>query len=77
MALLLGGLVGTNIADTFHRGLSLEMFGRAQSAHISFDEKLHAVPLESIAKSCISLTSDKEIASSANGNCIDFNKNWP
>lgn len=77
MALLLGGMVGTNIADAFQRGLNMEMYSRVQGAHTAFDEKMHAVPLESIAKYCIFLTSDKEIASSANGSCIDFNKNWP
>ncbi|KAL1843261.1 hypothetical protein VTJ49DRAFT_2370 [Mycothermus thermophilus] len=74
MALLLGGM-DTNITDAFAHGLHMEMFQKVQASQTPFTPE-RSVPLESVAKYCQFLT-DPEIAPSANGSCILFNKNWP
>jgi len=74
IALLLGGM-NTNITDAFAQGMNMEMFQKVQAAASPFSPEKQ-VPIESVAKYCVFLT-DKDIAPSANGSCIVFNKNWP
>ncbi|KXX76071.1 3-oxoacyl-[acyl-carrier-protein] reductase FabG [Madurella mycetomatis] len=75
VALLLGGMANTNIGDAFAQGMHMEMFQKIQASQSQFAPE-KAVPIESVAKYCVFL-SDKDIAPSANGSCIAFNKNWP
>lgn len=65
----------TNITDAFAKGLHMEMFQKVQASQTPFTPE-RQVPIESVAKYCLFLT-DKDIAPSANGSCIPFNKNWP
>ncbi|KAK4145047.1 uncharacterized protein C8A04DRAFT_11003 [Dichotomopilus funicola] len=74
IALLLGGM-DTNITDAFARGLNMEAFEKIQASQTPFSPE-RRVPIESVAKYCVFL-SDKDIAPSANGSCVPFNKNWP
>ncbi|GAB1311612.1 Short chain dehydrogenase [Madurella fahalii] len=75
VALLLGGMGNTNITDAFAQGMHMEMFQKIQASQSQFTPEKN-VPIESVAKYCLFL-SDKDIAPSANGSCIAFNKNWP
>lgn len=75
IALLLGGMSNTNITDSFAQGMHMEGFQAVQQSQSPFAPE-KTVPIESVAKYCLFLT-DKDIAPSANGSCIVFNKNWP
>lgn len=74
IGLMLGGM-DTNITDAFGQGMHMEAFQKVQASQTPFKPELQ-VPLASVAKYCLFLT-DKDIAPSANGSCIMFNKNWP
>jgi NAD(P)-dependent dehydrogenase (short-subunit alcohol dehydrogenase family) len=76
LALILGGIDGTNITDAFAEGLHSDMFQRIQAAQTPFQSGKTTVPVESIAKYCVFL-SDSDIAPNSNGACIQFNRNWP
>ncbi|KAK3330599.1 hypothetical protein B0H66DRAFT_69097 [Apodospora peruviana] len=75
MALLLGGME-TNITDAFAQGLHMEMFQRIQASQTPFEPGKSSTPLQSVADYCLFL-SGENIAPSANGSCVVFNKNWP
>lgn len=53
----------------------MEAFKKVQASQAPFTPELQ-VPLASVGKYCVFLT-DKDIAPSANGSCVPFNKNWP
>ncbi|KAL2158345.1 hypothetical protein VTH06DRAFT_4393 [Thermothelomyces fergusii] len=72
---LMLGAMNTNITDAFVNGMHTEMYQKIQASQTPFRPEFQ-IPLESVAKYCIFLT-DKDIAPSANGSCIPFNKNWP
>ncbi|KAL2181076.1 uncharacterized protein P884DRAFT_191946 [Thermothelomyces heterothallicus CBS 202.75] len=72
---LMLGAMNTNITDAFVHGMHTEMYKKIQASQTPFRPDLQ-IPLESVAKYCVFLT-DKDIAPSANGSCIPFNKNWP
>ncbi|KAK4041984.1 hypothetical protein C8A01DRAFT_14374 [Parachaetomium inaequale] len=74
VGMMLGGM-DTNITDAFAQGLHMEMFQKIQASQSPFSPE-RQVPIESVAKYCLFLT-DKDIAPSANGSCVMFNKNWP
>lgn len=76
IALLLGGLEGTNITDALAQGLHTEMFQRIQASQSPYEPGKTSVPLASVGKYCVFL-SDADIAPNANGSCIFFNRNWP
>jgi len=76
VALILGGIDGTNITDAFAEGIHSDMFQRIQTAQTPFVSGKTTVPVESIAKYCVFL-SDADIAQNSNGSCIQFNRNWP
>jgi len=76
VALVLGGIEGTNIQDAFAEGLHMEMFQRIQAAQSPFVPGKTTVPPEMIGKYCVFL-SDPDIAANSNGACIQFNRNWP
>lgn len=75
-ALLLGAMANTNIGDAMHQGIHMEMFQRIQASQTKLEFGKQDLPLESVAKYVLFLT-DKDIAESANGSCIVFNRNWP
>ncbi|KAK0730022.1 hypothetical protein B0H67DRAFT_638575 [Lasiosphaeris hirsuta] len=76
IALLLGGMDGTNITDAFATGIHTEMFQQVSKSQTPYEPGKTTVPLASVAKYCVFL-SDDDIAPNANGSCIFFNKNWP
>lgn len=76
MALLLGGLTGTNIIDSFAKGMHMEMYQKVMANQSPFEPGKNDTPLESIAKYCLFL-SQSDIAPVSNGSCVVFNKNWP
>ncbi|KAK3940550.1 hypothetical protein QBC46DRAFT_122753 [Diplogelasinospora grovesii] len=76
MALLLGGMHGTNIGDAFAHGLNMDMFQRVQASSTPYEPGKTDTAVASVAKYCLFL-SDPDIAPSANGSCIVFNRNWP
>ena len=65
----------TNITDAFAQGLHMEMFQKVQASQAPHTPE-RMVPIQSVAKYCVFLT-DSDIAPSANGSSILFNKNWP
>ncbi|KAL7620915.1 hypothetical protein AAE478_008225 [Parahypoxylon ruwenzoriense] len=71
----LGAMVNTNIEDSFAAlgGFNKEAY--AQSVSSSFKPE-NAIQLKDVAKYCVFLA-DRDVAASANGSCINFNKNWP
>ncbi|KAI5924513.1 hypothetical protein F4810DRAFT_127668 [Camillea tinctor] len=75
IGLMVGAMMGTNIADSFATlgGTNGEAFQQTISA--AFKPEC-AIPLEDVAKYCVFLT-DRGIAASANGSCIPFSKNSP
>lgn len=75
-ALLLGAMATTNIADAMQQGINMEMFGAINESQDKFVPEKHDLNPASVAKYILFLT-DKDIAESANGSCIVFNKNWP
>jgi NAD(P)-dependent dehydrogenase (short-subunit alcohol dehydrogenase family) len=76
IALVLGGMDGTNITDAFAEGLHTEMFQRIQSSQTPFASGKTTVPVESVAKYAVFLA-DSDIAPNANGSTIYYNRNWP
>lgn len=75
IALLLG-YMETNITDSFATGMNQESIMQITNIRPSFSEGRMSVHVEDVAKYCVFL-SDRNIAASANGSCIVFNKNWP
>ncbi|KAK1763610.1 hypothetical protein QBC33DRAFT_549514 [Phialemonium atrogriseum] len=75
-ALLLGAMSSTNITDAMQQGIDMDMFQQINASHTKFEPEKHDLPLGSVAKYVLFLT-DKDIAASANGSCIVFNRNWP
>ncbi|KAF4918840.1 3-beta-hydroxycholanate 3-dehydrogenase (NAD(+)) 2 [Colletotrichum sp. SAR 10_99] len=76
IALLLGGMDTTNIMDAFATGVNQEGMMKTVAAQPEYKRGETGLDPAAVAKYCIFLT-DKDIASSANGSCITFNKNWP
>jgi NAD(P)-dependent dehydrogenase (short-subunit alcohol dehydrogenase family) len=74
IGLMLGGM-DTNITDAFAQGMHTEAFQKVGASQAPFRPE-YQVPITSVAKYCLFL-SDQDIAPSANGSCIMFNKNWP
>ncbi|KAK4229573.1 hypothetical protein QBC38DRAFT_472205 [Podospora fimiseda] len=76
IALLVGGMNTTNITDAISAGgMHVAGFQKIQgTASVASEEKMVAV--ESVAKYCVFLAGD-DIAPSANGSCVVFNRNWP
>lgn len=75
VALLLGGM-NTNITDAMAKGINMDFYKKFEQAQAKFDAEKHHVPVENVAKYCVFL-SDRGIAKSANGACLDFTNNWP
>lgn len=75
VALMLGGM-NTNITDAMAKGINMDFFQKFQQSQAKFDGEKHSVPVENVAKYCVFL-SDRGIAKSANGACLDFTNNWP
>ncbi|KAL1847396.1 hypothetical protein Daus18300_013950 [Diaporthe australafricana] len=75
VAFLLGGM-NTSITDAMAKGINMDFFQKFQVAQEKFDAEKHQVPVENVAKYCVFL-SDRGIAKSANGACLDFTNNWP
>lgn len=75
VAFLLGGM-NTSITDAMAKGINMDFFQKFQQAQEKFDADKHQVPVENVAKYCVFL-SDRGIAKSANGACLDFTNNWP
>ncbi|KAI1779238.1 NAD(P)-binding protein [Hypoxylon cercidicola] len=75
VGILLGGMIDTNISDSFRvlGGFNQEAF--AQSVSSKFKPEW-AIQLKDVAKYCVFLA-DRDIASSSNGSLIDFTRNWP
>ncbi|KAL0937536.1 short chain dehydrogenase [Colletotrichum truncatum] len=76
VALLLGGMDTTNLMDAFAQGVNQTGMAKATAALPEYKRGETGIEPAAVAKYCIFLT-DKDIASSANGSCIVFNKNWP
>ncbi|KAF6802867.1 short chain dehydrogenase [Colletotrichum sojae] len=76
VALLLGGMDTTNIMDAFARGINEAGMAKVTAAQPEYKRGETGLDPAAVAKYCVFLT-DKDIASSANGSCIVFNKNWP
>lgn len=75
VALMLGGM-NTNITDAMQKGINMDFFQKFEQSQAKFDGEKHQVPVENVAKYCVFL-SDRGIAKSANGACLDFTNNWP
>ncbi|KAI5867480.1 NAD(P)-binding protein [Durotheca rogersii] len=75
VALMLGGMVDTNIADSFRALGGFNQEAYAQSISAGFDAQ-KAIRTRDVAKYCVFLA-DRDVASSANGSSIAFNRNWP
>ncbi|KAJ0123598.1 3-ketoacyl-acyl carrier protein reductase [Diaporthe amygdali] len=75
VAFLLGGM-NTHITDAMAKGINMDFFQKFEQAQAKFDAEKHSVPVENVAKYCVFL-SDRGIAKSANGACLDFTNNWP
>jgi NAD(P)-dependent dehydrogenase (short-subunit alcohol dehydrogenase family) len=76
MALLLGAMETTNIAESFKKGLDMECMQKVQSSMIGYVPGKTGLDVRDVAKQCLFLT-DKSMAPNVNGSCINFNKNWP
>ncbi|KAB5562850.1 hypothetical protein GE09DRAFT_1172049 [Coniochaeta sp. 2T2.1] len=77
-ALLLGGMVDTNISEGMRKGefFHREMFQAINESQSKFDVATKGLPLGTVAKYVLFLT-DGDIADNANGSCIVYNRNWP
>lgn len=75
VALMLGGM-NTNITDAMAKGINMDFYQKFEQSQAKFDGEKHSVPVENVAKYCVFL-SDRGIAKSANGACLDFTNNWP
>ncbi|KAI0119834.1 NAD(P)-binding protein [Daldinia grandis] len=75
VGLLLGGMIDTNIQDSFAAlgGFNAEAY--TQSVSANFKPEM-AVKTKDVAKYCVFLA-DRGIAESSNGSLINFNKNYP
>lgn len=76
IALLLGGMDDTNLADNFRTGINQKGMMRIGSVNPGYVAGQTNVALADVAKYCIFLA-DRGIAASSNGGTITFNKNWP
>jgi hypothetical protein len=76
ITLLLGGMDDTNIGANFAAGINQGGMMRIGAANPNYIPGKTSVALADVAKYCFFL-SDRGIASSTNGGCIAFNKNWP
>ncbi|KAI1404743.1 NAD(P)-binding protein [Hypoxylon fuscum] len=75
VGLLLGGMVDTNIQDSFKALGGFNTDGFQQSVSAQFKPEW-AIKLKDVAKYCVFLA-DRDIASSSNGSLINFNRNYP
>lgn len=75
VALMLGGM-NTNISDAMAKGIDMDFYQKFEQSQAKFDNEKHLVPIENVAKYCVFL-SDRGIAKSTNGSCLDFTNNWP
>jgi NAD(P)-dependent dehydrogenase (short-subunit alcohol dehydrogenase family) len=76
VGLMLGAMLDTNLVET-SGGMSefnLELFMKlGPAAGVKPEE---AVQLKDVGKYCVFLA-DRSVAATANGSCINFNRNWP
>ncbi|KAI3399562.1 hypothetical protein diail_6584 [Diaporthe ilicicola] len=75
VAFLLGGM-NTNVADALAKGINKDFYQKSHQSMEEFDPEKHRVPVENVAKYCVFL-SDRGMAKSANGACLEFTNNWP
>ncbi|KAI1140933.1 NAD(P)-binding protein [Hypoxylon sp. FL0543] len=75
VGLELGGMIDTNIQDSFAAlgGFNADAFSMSTSA--TFKPEM-AIQTKDVAKYCVFLA-DRDIASSSNGSMIRFNRNYP
>jgi NAD(P)-dependent dehydrogenase (short-subunit alcohol dehydrogenase family) len=77
IALLLGGMEDTNIADNFRvAGMNQQAYGQVQAANPGYVAGKTKVELGDVAKYCVFLA-DRAVAGASNGSTITVNKNWP
>lgn len=77
VALLLGGMDDTNLADNFKTaGINMEGVQLIGQVNPGYTPGVTNVALTDVAKYCLFL-SDPDIAATSNGGTITFNKNWP
>ncbi|KXJ91619.1 hypothetical protein Micbo1qcDRAFT_203685 [Microdochium bolleyi] len=77
IALLLGGMDDTNLVDAFKApGINMAGVMRIGEVNPGYIQGKTNVALKDVAKYCLFL-SDRDIAATANGSSITFNKNWP
>ncbi len=76
VALLLGGMPTTNIADAVHRGFDQAALMAYQAGAPQLEVGKNDTSIEAVAKYVLFLA-DPEIAANANGSAIVFNHNWP
>ncbi|KAI1204869.1 NAD(P)-binding protein [Annulohypoxylon truncatum] len=76
IGLSIGAMIDTNIQDGFKvlGGFNTEAYALSISAN--FEPERQAVQLKDVAKYCVFLA-DRDIAATANGTMITFNKNHP
>lgn len=75
VALVLGGM-NTNISDAMAKGIDMDFYQKFEQSQAKFDPEKHMVDVGNVAKYCVFL-SDRGIAKSANGSCLEFTNNWP
>jgi NAD(P)-dependent dehydrogenase (short-subunit alcohol dehydrogenase family) len=77
IALLLGGMDDTNIADHVKRGaFNRDGMMRVGMANPGYVPAQTNIPLADVAKYCL-FFSDPNMAAASNGAAITINKNWP
>ena len=77
LMLQLGGLQSTNITDAFAQGFHAEGMQLMQCNFPGFKQGETDVRLEDVAKFCVFVASNRDIARTMNGASVPFNKNWP
>lgn len=77
VALLLGGMEDTNIADNFRTaGMNQQAYGQIQAANPGYVMGETKVELADVSKYCVFLA-DKAVAKASNGSAMTVNNNWP
>ena len=77
LMLQLGGLESTNITDAFAQGFHAEGMQLMQCNFPGFQQGETDVRLADVAKFCVFVAGNREIARTMNGATVPFNKNWP
>lgn len=77
IALLLGGMDDTNLAESFSTaGINQEGIMRIGAVNPGYTPGVTNVALRDVAEYCIFLA-NRDMAAASNGGVITFNKNWP